>query len=73
MTVFAQKRGPGGGQGGGAGGGGRGGGGRGGGFGGGPGGSCVCMACGHQEPHQRGVPCFDVKCPKCGGTMTRER
>ena len=73
MTVFMQKRGPGGGQGGGPGGGGQGPGGRGGGFGGGPGGSCVCVACGHREPHQRGMPCFDVKCSKCGGAMTRER
>jgi len=88
MTVNAQQRGPGGGQGGGQGGGpgggqgqggGTGGGGRGsgrrggGGFGGGPGGSCVCLACGHREPHRRGVPCFEAKCPKCGGTMTRER
>ncbi len=87
MTVYAQQRGPGGGQGGGqgggpgggqgqgggAGGGGRGSGRGGGGFGGGPGGSCVCLACGHREPHRRGVPCFEAKCPKCGGTMTRER
>lgn len=82
MTILAQQRRPGGGQGGGQGGGGQGGGagggggrggGRGGGFGGGPGGTCVCLACGHQEPHQRGVPCFEKKCPKCGGTMTRER
>lgn len=71
MTISAQQRRSGGGQGGGQGGG-RGGG-RGGGFGGGPGGTCVCPACGHREPHRRGVPCFEAKCPQCGGTMTRER
>jgi hypothetical protein len=82
MKVFARSQGPGGGagggQGGGAGGGqgrgpGRGGGRRGGGFGGGPGGFCVCPACGQKVPHQQGVPCFEVKCPKCGTVMTRER
>jgi hypothetical protein len=73
MTILVQRRGSGGGQGGGSGGGGRGGGGRGGGSRPGPGGFCVCLACGHREPHQQGSPCFDVKCPQCGGTMTRER
>ncbi len=38
----------------------------------GPGGYCVCPSCGHKEPHQVGQPCYDVKCPKCGATMTRE-
>jgi hypothetical protein len=66
MTALFQQRRPGGGQGGG---GGRSGGGRGGG----PGGSCVCLACGHKETHQRGAPCFEKKCPQCGGVMTRER
>ncbi len=74
MSVFMQKRGPGGGQGGGqGGGGGRGGRGRGGGFGGGPGGFCLCLACGYREPHKQGAPCLDMKCPQCGGVMTRER
>ncbi len=52
-------------------GGGRGGGGRGGGSGFGPGGSCVCPGCGAKVPHQRGVPCYQVKCPSCGMSMTR--
>jgi hypothetical protein len=77
MKLETQRRSSGGGQGGGgrgAGpGGGRGGRGRGGGFGAGPGGFCVCPACGHREPHQQGAPCFEMKCPQCGATMTRER
>jgi len=37
----------------------------------GPAGECVCPQCGHREPHQRGVPCFERQCPECGTTMTR--
>jgi electron transport complex protein RnfB len=71
MPSFARSQGPGGGAGGGQGRGAGQGGGRGGGFGGGPGGFCVCPACGQKAPHQRGVPCFEVKCPSCGTIMTR--
>ncbi|RJP14021.1 MAG: hypothetical protein C4520_21965 [Candidatus Abyssobacteria bacterium SURF_5] len=59
------RRGGGGGMGGGMG--------RGGGFRLGPGGNCVCPNCGHKATHERGVPCYQVKCPKCGSVMAREQ
>ncbi|MFO7792078.1 MAG: hypothetical protein R6W73_03740 [Candidatus Saliniplasma sp.] len=37
----------------------------------GPGGNCVCPNCGHEEEHQRGVPCYEKTCPECGSKMTR--
>ncbi|MGD9347544.1 MAG: hypothetical protein PVH84_16885 [Candidatus Aminicenantes bacterium] len=37
----------------------------------GPGGDCICPSCGTRVPHQRGKPCNQRKCPKCGATMTR--
>lgn len=39
----------------------------------GPGGSCVCIKCGHITAHAVGTPCNQMKCPKCGSPMTRER
>lgn len=36
------------------------------------GGNCVCTKCGHREPHERGVPCMQKKCPQCGSTLIRE-
>jgi hypothetical protein len=38
----------------------------------GPGGKCVCPKCGATAAHVRGVPCIQVKCPKCGTAMTRQ-
>lgn len=37
----------------------------------GPGGFCVCPQCGEKIPHQQGVPCYSVVCPKCQIKMTR--
>ena len=42
-----------------------------GGFGLGPEGFCVCPNCGHKVPHQRGIPCYKVLCPKCDTPMMR--
>jgi predicted Fe-Mo cluster-binding NifX family protein len=38
----------------------------------GPVGSCVCPQCGLEAPHERGVPCSERQCPKCGTQMTRQ-
>jgi uncharacterized protein len=46
--------------------------GRGGKFGAGSGGNCLCPKCKMSVPHVAGVPCYNVKCPKCGTKMNRE-
>lgn len=33
---------------------------------------CVCPRCGFRQPHERGVPCNEKKCPDCGIQMIRE-
>ncbi len=38
----------------------------------GPGGQCVCPSCGAITAHKAGVPCYQIKCPKCGNTMARK-
>ncbi len=42
-----------------------------GGFAAGPEGYCVCTKCGYKILHQRGIPCHQQKCPKCGSPMIR--
>jgi len=37
----------------------------------GPRGQCVCPQCGEKAVHAAGQPCTQMKCPKCGATMTR--
>ncbi len=46
-------------------------GGRGAGFAG-PDGICKCISCGHEQTHQRGMPCTQMKCPECGQPMARK-
>ncbi|MBF0544508.1 MAG: trypsin-like peptidase domain-containing protein [Candidatus Riflebacteria bacterium] len=37
----------------------------------GPGGELVCPRCGTRLRHERGVPCYTVRCPRCGAIMQR--
>lgn len=32
---------------------------------------CVCPQCAQRQPHERGVPCFEQRCPRCGIPMMR--
>lgn len=34
-------------------------------------GFCVCPQCGRQQAHQRGMPCVEQQCPKCGIALIR--
>ncbi len=38
---------------------------------GGLGGICKCPKCGHEEAHERAVPCNKKNCSKCGASMVR--
>ena len=37
----------------------------------GPGGTCICPSCKNEVSHQVGIPCYQMKCPKCGTLMVR--
>jgi predicted Fe-Mo cluster-binding NifX family protein len=37
----------------------------------GPGGFCRCPACLFKVPHEQGIPCIQVRCPRCGQIMER--
>jgi cation diffusion facilitator family transporter len=38
----------------------------------GPDGECVCPQCGYTVPHQKGVPCSSLQCPKCKINLERK-
>ncbi len=38
----------------------------------GPAGDCVCEKCGYKIPHERGIPCSNLKCPNCDINLKRE-
>ncbi|MDX2504559.1 MAG: ferredoxin [Gammaproteobacteria bacterium] len=38
----------------------------------GSGGFCICPKCGEKNPHHRGTPCQQEKCPQCGAKLLRE-
>ena len=38
----------------------------------GPGGYCACQKCGYKIPHERGVPCSTLECPRCKINLVRE-
>jgi len=38
----------------------------------GPGGNCICPNCNTVVSHERGVPCYNLNCPKCGAKMIKE-
>ncbi len=43
-----------------------------GGFAAGPSGECICPNCGYRLKHNSGIPCSNLKCPKCGVVLVRK-
>ncbi|MBN2381811.1 hypothetical protein JXQ70_02925 [bacterium] len=39
----------------------------------GPGGECICLTCNITVPHEQGIPCTEMTCPRCGAPLTRQR
>ena len=37
----------------------------------GPGGVCYCPKCGYENSHVTGNPCYKIKCPTCGISLSR--
>lgn len=35
-------------------------------------GICICLKCGYEDYHRKGVPCKDERCEKCGAVMVRK-
>ncbi len=35
-------------------------------------GECYCPGCGLTIPHKAGIPCSQIKCPRCGGSLIRK-
>jgi len=34
--------------------------------------TCTCPNCGYREPHERGIPCLQKRCPTCGVALIVE-
>ncbi|RLE64930.1 MAG: hypothetical protein DRJ47_06545 [Thermoprotei archaeon] len=34
---------------------------------------CICPQCGYETEHERGTPCNELKCPRCGTPMVGKR
>ncbi len=33
---------------------------------------CICIHCGYKQPHKRGIPCREEKCPNCNKPLVRD-
>uniref|UniRef100_A0A7C3Z2U9 Dinitrogenase iron-molybdenum cofactor biosynthesis domain-containing protein n=1 Tax=Desulfobacca acetoxidans TaxID=60893 RepID=A0A7C3Z2U9_9BACT len=34
--------------------------------------NCLCPECGFRQPHERGIPCYQMTCPRCGQQLVKE-